>query len=262
MTGNRVSLSKKQLETPTGAELLKLCQRVKTDGRLSKDEIIALLMWLRGHQDADLPAVEYLSSVAERIVADNRVTVSEMQELHEAIEKILPRDVRKVVVERRKAVEDAVKQRLREKQRADRDAEKQAEKERRRQEREQRRRNMSARPAGFHSKIAGTSHRNKDRTSRQEIIRDNVRRGMQLIVKREPDNPYGDTAISLWVKTRTFGIFETERQLGYLNSSVSCDLAPYLDGGGWVRVTVSDVTGGGDKYYGVNIFIEDGREVL
>ena len=83
---------------------------------------------------------------------------------------------------------------------------------------------------------------------------------MQLIVKREPDNPYDEFAISIWVKTRSLAFFGTERQVGYLNTLVAEDLAPYLDKGGWTRITVSDVTGGGDKNYGVNIFIEDGRE--
>ena len=85
---------------------------------------------------------------------------------------------------------------------------------------------------------------------------------MTLIPKREPDNPYDEFAISLWVKTRTLGIFETERQIGYFNSDVACDLAPDLDNGGWAHITVKDVTGGGDMNYGVNIFIEHGREVL
>jgi single-stranded-DNA-specific exonuclease len=83
-----------------------------------------------------------------------------------------------------------------------------------------------------------------------------------LIHKREPDNPYDENAISLWVPTSTLGIFRSERQIGYLNNCIAGDLAPYLDGGGWARITVKEVTGGGDRNYGVNIFIEDGREVL
>jgi len=46
MAEPRVSLSKKQLETPAGAELLKLCQSIKSDGQLSKDDIINLANWL------------------------------------------------------------------------------------------------------------------------------------------------------------------------------------------------------------------------
>jgi single-stranded-DNA-specific exonuclease len=82
---------------------------------------------------------------------------------------------------------------------------------------------------------------------------------MALIVKREPNNPYDEFAISLWVKAKTFGIFETERQIGFVSKLVAEDLAPHLDSGGWARVTVKDVTGGGDRNYGVNVFIEDGR---
>ena len=46
MAEQRVSLSKKQLATAAGAELLKLCQTIKSDGRLSKDDIIDLANWL------------------------------------------------------------------------------------------------------------------------------------------------------------------------------------------------------------------------
>src|SRR5262249_17019379 len=108
----------------------------------------------------------------------------------------------------------------------------------------------------------GVTRRNNNGTDRQTIIRSYVKAGIPLIVKREPSNPYDGSAISLWVKARTLGIFEMELQIGFLNTCVASDLAPYLDKGGWTRITVSEVTGGGDRNYGVNIFIEDGREVL
>jgi hypothetical protein len=261
MTGPRVSLSKKQLQTPAGVELLRLCQSIKSDGKLSKDDIINLANWLSANRQCGLPGVDYLYSVVERIVADKKVSVDEMKELHDAIEKVLPGDARKSVAASRKAIEKSKEHKQKEIERAAREAEKQAERLRKEQERELRRQERANRPQGFHSKIHGVTKRNDDGTDRQSLIRDYVQPGMPLIVRREPDNPYDEFAISLLIKTRTLGIFEAERQIGYLDSCIAYDLAPYLDKGGWTRITVKDVTGGGDRNYGVNIFIEDGREV-
>ena len=250
------------METTAGAELFRLCESIKADGRLSKGGIIDLAHWLAANKRCGLPAVDYLYGIVERIVADGRVTTDEMKELHAAIEKVMPGDARKAAVDSRKRIEKAVKQKEKEIERSQREAEKQAERARNEQERERRRQERANRPQGFHSKIHGVTKHNDDGTDRQTIIRDNLQPGMQLIVKRERNNPYDSDAISLWTRTRTLGIFETERQIGYLNTCIASDLAPYLDKGGWTRITVSEVTGGGDKNYGVNIFIEDGREVL
>jgi hypothetical protein len=257
MSGQRVSLSKKQLQTPAGAELLKLCQSIKSDGQISKDEIISLASWLRTHKNCDLPAAAFLTEVLERIVADKRVTAHEMAELHQAIEKVLPGDSRKAVMQSRRSIEKAVKQKKKKLERSQRKAEKEAARARKEQERERRHEEWLNQPHGFHSKVYGVTHLNDDGTNRQQIIRDYVRPGMTLIHKREPDNPYDEFAVSLWVKTKTLRIFETLRQIGYLNSNVASEVAPYLDHGGWTRITVKDVTGGGDRNYGVNIFIED-----
>lgn len=262
MAEQRVSLTKKQIETAAGAELLKLCAAIKSDGQLSKEDIIHLAHWLGANKDCGLPAVDYLHGVVERIVADKRVTTDEMKELHAAVEKVMPGDARKAVVESRKAIEKTAKQKKKEIERQEREAEKQAERMRKEQEREQRRQERASRPQGFHSKVAGVSQRNDSGLSRQTIIRECVKPGMTLVHKREPDNDYDENAISLWVQlSHFFNILKSDVQVGYLNENVACDLAPYLDSGGWARITVTAVTGGGDKYYGVNIFIEDGREV-
>lgn len=258
MAVQRVSLSKKQMQTPDGAELHTLLQAIKSDGQLSKAEIVQLIGWLRTHRNCDLPAAAYLNAAIEQIVADKVITLEEMAELHKAIEKVMPGESRESAIDSRKAVESEAKQ----KDKAAKIAEKHAERVRRDIEREQRRFEGANQPAGFFSKIYGVTHQNNDGTHRQSLIRDYVRPGMVLIHRREPDNPYDEWAISLWVKAKLLWIFETERQVGYINSNVSEDLGPHLDEGGWVRITVKEVTGGGDRNIGVNIFIEDGREVL
>ena len=46
----RVSLTKKNLETASGKELLKLIKSIKSDGRLSKDEVVNLVNWLNANK--------------------------------------------------------------------------------------------------------------------------------------------------------------------------------------------------------------------
>jgi hypothetical protein len=258
----RVSLSKKQLQTPAGAELHAICQSIKADGQLSKEEIVRLAKWLRAHDDCDLPAATYLSSVVERIVSDRVVSATEMAELHEAIERVLPIETRRLATGSRKAIEKVVQEKKKELDDAVWEAAKQDTKDRRDEDRERRRLERANRRPGFHSKVAGTTRQNEDGTDRQQIIRDNLKPGMEFIHKREPNNPYDEWAISLWVKTKSLGVFEADRQIGYLNTSIACDLGPYLDRGGWLRITVSEITGGNDRNHGVNILVEDRREVL
>lgn len=108
------------------------------------------------------------------------------------------------------------------------------------------------------TKIAGVSHKNADGSSRQDIIRKHVRPGAELLLGREPDNPYsaaGD-ATSVWLEKR--GLLRKKRlQLGYLGEHIAEQLAPLLDDGWRYSVTVLDVTGGSDrKTRGVNINIK------
>lgn len=197
MAGPRISLSKKQIETPAGAELLALCESVKADGQLSKDDIVRLAKWLRTNRECDLPAVAFLADVVERIVADKVVSAVELAELHEAVEKVLPSASRQLATDSRKAIENAVGQKKKEMEDAIWEAAKQDAKDRRDEESERRRLERANRRPGFHSKVAGTTRQNDDGTDRQSIIHDHLKPGMELIHKREPDNPYDEWAISL-----------------------------------------------------------------
>ncbi|GAC1382425.1 MAG: hypothetical protein NVSMB4_10710 [Acidimicrobiales bacterium] len=51
-TKPRESLSKTQIQDGIGAELFSLCQGITADGSLSKDEIVALGLWLRDNKDS------------------------------------------------------------------------------------------------------------------------------------------------------------------------------------------------------------------
>ncbi len=103
-----------------------------------------------------------------------------------------------------------------------------------------------------YSKIAGVSHPNSDGESRQEIIQKYCRAGMPLTLIAEPDNPYSDTAIGIWIDTN-----QGRKQLGYVrDTDLDDQLFAILQGGGKVECRISEVTGGGNKTLGVNIRIQ------
>jgi hypothetical protein len=58
----RVSLTKAQIQDGIGAELFSLCQGMTADGRLSKEEVVALGLWLRDNRDAPLPGIALMTA--------------------------------------------------------------------------------------------------------------------------------------------------------------------------------------------------------
>jgi hypothetical protein len=64
-TNPRLSLTRAQLHDGAGAELFSLCQGITADGRLSKDEVVALGLWLRRNRDAPLPGIAFLSETLD-----------------------------------------------------------------------------------------------------------------------------------------------------------------------------------------------------
>lgn len=94
--------------------------------------------------------------------------------------------------------------------------------------------------------MAGVSHANHDGSSRQTIIgRCKIGEGLSLV--REPSNPADPNTIKV---LRANG-----EQLGYIIEYVASDMAQHIDKGGILRCRVSELTGGGDKWRGVNIEI-------
>jgi cobalamin biosynthesis Mg chelatase CobN len=88
------ALTKPQLATELGAELLSLCQSVTADGRLAAEEIAGLRHWLADAEAAEMPAARYLRAVIERALADGRITADEYQEVYRALEAVLPFEAR------------------------------------------------------------------------------------------------------------------------------------------------------------------------
>lgn len=107
----RVSLTRLQRESAAGLELLAICQQVTSDGRLAVEELDDLQGWLMKYADAPLAGRAYLDATLQRVMADGVVSPEELKEVHAALEKILPPDVRADVVGRRKAHEAAERSR-------------------------------------------------------------------------------------------------------------------------------------------------------
>lgn len=93
----------------------------------------------------------------------------------------------------------------------------------------------------FYTKVVGVTFEN-----RQEVVA-GLRNGEQIFLEREFNNPNDDNSIKV--------VTCSNSQVGYLNAKLARHFAPLLDRGDQYLANVSQVTGGADKNYGVNIVI-------
>ncbi len=91
---HRFALTRPQLATELGAELLSLCQSVTADGRLAPEEIAGLRQWLADAAAAEMQAVRFLRGVIEHVLADGRISADEYDEVYRAVEAVLPFEAR------------------------------------------------------------------------------------------------------------------------------------------------------------------------
>jgi hypothetical protein len=216
--GRRISLSKSKIEDGIGAELFSLCQGITADGKLSKDEIVALGLWLHDNRDTQLPGIALLSETLNRIIADGRVTRDEQRELMEAIEKVLPPETRKSAKAARKAVEA--------KRKADEQA---ARDEKRKREREREWRRWPEDEFDF--MLAGVQFE-----GRQRLIERFVKVGDRVRIAAEPDNPHDECAVAV---TLADG-----RKIGYVPRTDSDDVTGSIEDGGYYVATVKKILAG------------------
>ncbi len=106
--------------------------------------------------------------------------------------------------------------------------------------------------SSFFTKIAGVTHRNRDRKSRQRLIAQcNV--GEELCLEREPNNPIDPNAIKV--------LRVTGEQLGYIPAHVAASgLARDLDRGARPKCRIKNLTGGDGLTRGVNIEVGEWHE--
>jgi hypothetical protein len=215
----RLSLSKAQVRAGIGAELLALCQSATSDGTLSKEEIVALRRWLSDHCTADLPAVAFLATTVERIVADRKVTREERDELQAAIETFLPPEARRVAAASRASLEAAQRHR----ERAERDANRDA-------ERAERERNRPVAAANF--MVRGVHYE-----GRATVIAAHAREGDRAFLARDPENRFSPYAVEVRLGNGM--------QIGFVPEEDASALALPLDQGYPHVATITKILTGG-----------------
>ncbi len=100
----------------------------------------------------------------------------------------------------------------------------------------------------FHTKIVGVSFE-----GRQDVAA-GLRVDAALELVRQPDNPFDPNAIAVH-----FGAL----QIGFISRGIATHVAPHIDAGVRYAARVASLTGGGDKHFGVNVFVErDVRDVV
>ncbi len=109
----RVSLTKSQLRSEHGAELLSICQSATVDGVVTDSEIEELRVWLESSNESDLPAASLLRDIVGKVIADGSITPVERVDLQRAVESVLPPELRRTAVIARREVEKAERERNR-----------------------------------------------------------------------------------------------------------------------------------------------------
>jgi hypothetical protein len=196
----RISLTKAQLESPAALDLLQLLQTATADGRLTEAEIGALSEWLRQHQAEPLPAVTYLAEVVQRVLEDGRVTPEEQAWVQKAIDAVLPPVDRQEAATRRREAASATRREAQEKR-----------------EREREKRALARPIEHFDFMVAGAFYENRQATIRR------VNEGQEVILARQPANPYSPNAIVL--------MLPDDRHIGYVPERNAVEFAPLIDGG-------------------------------
>jgi hypothetical protein len=215
----RVSLTKAQLRTELGAELLSLCQSTTADGRLATEEIEGLREWLTEAGAADLPAVSYLKEIVERILADGHITPEEYKELHKAVETVLPAELRKQASAARRDIEGAEKAAARSAKEADRD-------------RARRERQRSRPVASANFMVAGARHE-----GRPTVIERHANAGDEVRLVRDHGNRFSSAAIAVNLMNG--------KQIGFVPDDEAQTLAPLLDQGLRVEAVITKILSGG-----------------
>lgn len=97
----------------------------------------------------------------------------------------------------------------------------------------------------YHSKLVGVTFE-----GRQDVIK-SLRGKEPLRVRREKDNKYDPRAVAVDVYKDDEWI-----PIGHIAKDKNKDISETLDAGNTVYISIGDITGGGDRPYGVNISLE------
>jgi len=106
----------------------------------------------------------------------------------------------------------------------------------------------------YHTKLAGVTFEGRQGTIGQMTGDEELR------FRREPENLFDSNAVAVDVKTSVISNGEPVWQpIGYIARDKNSELAQLLSDGKEAFIKVSDITGGGAKAFGVNVYIEHER---
>jgi len=227
----RVFLTKPELETEAGKQLLELSVQIATDGRIDLEEIKELRRWLRANNANDaVAAIAYLSDIMNRITADKVIDRDELLELHLAIERVIPPTNRSAVTQARSKQAAERRVRRQELHRIEKEKQK-AERKREREEEYIRYRRLR------HSfaKVAGVTFANDDGSERQDVI-EQCKLHETLILRHDAYNEHSTVATQV---LRTNG-----DQLGHAPEYLAEQIVSEIEDGYQVVGILKNLTGG------------------
>lgn len=106
----------------------------------------------------------------------------------------------------------------------------------------------------YHSKIVAVTFEN-----RQDVI-GLMSGNEQLRFRREPENQYDSNAVAVDALVLHVADRHEWLPIGYIAKDKNSELAKVLTDGRYASIKLSEITGGGDKAYGINVYIEHERE--
>ena len=205
-------------------DLLILCETVTADGTVSNDEVRLLQKWLVRNQGSTLPAIEFLSATVERIVEDGRITPQERDELHDALERVMPAQhrtesrMRRLELEQKqqREAEDRTQQRKARRLAAEETREKQ------RAAREQEEREEAAKGdralIDLDFSVAGVTFNHRD-----AVIKQFAAEGQTVYLLRDRENQHSHNAIEVFLSSG--------QSIGWVPERLACDWARLFDSG-------------------------------
>lgn len=214
----RISLTKTQLRTDEGAELLRLCESIVADGQIEQDEWTELCRWIEDRGQSELPAVSYLREMISRTKDEGQEEQELYRELYRAVERVLPPEVRQNAVAARRRREVVLREAAKlERERAAAE------------ERERRLRDTPFEAANF--MVAGVRFE-----GRPSLIRRQARVDDSVELVRDPWNQYSPYAIQVRL--------ESGAHIGYVPEEDAEILAPLLDEGARFEAHITKILSG------------------
>jgi hypothetical protein len=103
-SGQRLSLTKGQLASPIGQELLNLLSDIGKDGVLEYEELERLSGFLNCNKNCEIPGISFLFNLMIEVCEDQKITSEELVEIQLGIERVLPPATRTAIKRSRLAL--------------------------------------------------------------------------------------------------------------------------------------------------------------